>query len=104
MNRLPHIASLLLALAFAARAQAFTLAYGGRLAEADGRPVAGPLDLRVRFYASASGGSSLAVDPIVVNGVQPHDGIFELALDLDAAEFQTLFGNGDLVWIQLEDL
>src|SRR5687768_9191680 len=61
-------------------AYAYTMAFGGRLTEKDGRPVEGPVDLEVTFHDSENGGSS-GVSPMRYSGVPLSDGIFSLKLD-----------------------
>ncbi len=74
------------------RAWALEISYGGRLAEASGEPVEGPVNLILRFYDVASGGSVLLTRDFT--NVTLVDGIFQIALDLDGAALATLLGDG----------
>jgi hypothetical protein len=49
----------LLAALPAVPAHAAALGYGGHLVDAEGAPLAGPVDLRVRFFGSAAGADLL---------------------------------------------
>ncbi len=97
-------AGVMLMLGVESRAFAFTLSYGGRLAEADGRPVAGPIDLKVNFYRTPTGGAELAVAAQLFPAMTLRDGLFELSLDLGPADFQTLFADEAAVWLEVVDL
>lgn len=95
---------LCLALSTAGLATPYELSYGGRLTENSGKPVTGPVDLRVTFYRSVSGSDQVAVSLADFMGVTLQDGIFQVALSLSAADFHTLFNGVDHAFIQVEDL
>ena len=69
------------------------LSYAGRLAEANGRPFEGPLDLTVKFFRSETGNSQIG-SPIKISGVELQDGVFQVPLNLTSAEMDTLLGDG----------
>jgi hypothetical protein len=87
----------------ATSAVAFDLGYGGRLVDGTGRPLPGPVDLTLRFYGSSSGGTLItSVPKYAVNLI---DGIFQVDLDLSAADTASLFGDGDrTIYIEVEVL
>jgi hypothetical protein len=73
-------------------AAAADLSYGGRVVDEQGAPLAGPVDITIRFFASASGadqlGSSLSFPAVALK-----DGVFQLTLRLDGAEQSLIFGD-----------
>jgi hypothetical protein len=84
-------------------ATAFELGYGGRLVDGTGKPLPGPVDLTIRFYGSPSGGALITSVP--KSAVNLIDGIFQVDLDLSAADTTLLFGEGDRsVYIAVEAL
>ena len=83
---------------------AFTLNYGGRLAETDGRPVSGPLDLKVNFYRAEGDTVPIAAAPQVFRSVNLKDGVFQLSLAFAPDDYQIIFPSTDSVWIEVEDL
>jgi hypothetical protein len=87
----------------ASPATAFELGYGGRLADSSGKPLPGPVDLTLRFYGSSSGGTLITSVP--KSAVNLIDGIFQVDLDLSAADTASLFGDGDrTIYIEVEAL
>lgn len=85
-------------------ADSFNLSYGGRLAEQDGRPVGGPVDVKVSFFRSEGASEPIAVAPQIYRGVELKDGVFQLSLSFTAEDYQTVFPSTEPVWIALEDL
>jgi hypothetical protein len=70
------------------------LGYGGRLTQANGEPVTGPVNMTVRFYTSPIGGAP--VGPSLDFPATPLvEGIFQLALSLDSTQQAQVFGDGD---------
>jgi hypothetical protein len=93
-----------ISLALSSLAHAYDLGYGGRLVDEQGQPLAGPVDMLVRFFSTASGSTQLgttqtyAATPLV-------DGTFQLQLELDAALVEQLFGDtSQSVYIEIEAL
>ena len=79
-------------LLIAVPAAAFDLSYGGRLTQADGRPVEGPTAITLRFYDVPTAGSpKLAQD---FPSVTVTDGIFQVEVSLNGADTETLLGDG----------
>jgi hypothetical protein len=74
-------------------ARAAELGYGGRVVDAQGAPLVGPVDLTIRFFGSEAGrdqlgpSSSFRAVPLV-------DGVFQVTLDLDDARQSEVFGDG----------
>jgi hypothetical protein len=91
--------ALLALLAGTARATEFPLHYGGRLTHADGKPVAGEVDLTLKFYHAATGGVAVVTE--VVSDVVLAQGMFSVTLPLDAAERELVFGNPAGAWIEV---
>ena len=78
------------------------LGYGGRLTDATGAPLAGPVDLAVDLFASATGGAPLDGAPFVFAGTKLQDGVFQL--QLPAAGVLGLLGDGSqAVWVEVTD-
>ncbi len=69
------------------------LSYSGRLTEANGKPLDGPVELVIKFYGSANGGSQLISD-ITKSNVTLQDGVFQVDLDLSSSDLTTVLGNG----------
>lgn len=92
--------SLILLLAQTSYANPYKLQYGGRLTQSNGHPLSGSVTLVASFYASATGGSSLASQ--IFNAVPLSDGIFNLTIELTPTEFHTVFSASE-VWIEISD-
>jgi hypothetical protein len=69
------------------------ISYGGRLSEASGAPLTGPVDITFNFYTS--GAATVPSYTITQNAVLLTDGVFHVTLDLPAPQLQSLLGNGD---------
>jgi hypothetical protein len=84
-------------------AEDLTVPYSGRFVQDDGKPVEGPVDIVVGFYAAESGGSSLST-PVSVSGVELTDGVFQVGLTLSAADWAKVLGDGKSpAWVQITD-
>ncbi len=70
-----------------------SISYSGRLTEANGKPIAGPVELLIKFYSSATGGSPL-LGELTKSNVSLQDGVFQVDLDLNSSELTTILGNG----------
>jgi hypothetical protein len=81
----------------AAWGDGFHLSYGGRLSDATGGPVTGPLDLEVRIYAA--GDATVPTWTKLVTGVElSADGLFQLELEPPLA----VLGSASApVWIEI---
>jgi hypothetical protein len=91
-----HLKSFALAIMFTVSggsAFALEISYGGRLADEMGAPLTGSVELVFSFYDAAEGGSRLVTLPR--RNVSLADGVFQVSLELTAAETEALFGDGD---------
>ncbi len=61
------------------------LSYAGRLTEASGKPVAGPVDLEMRFFGSAGGSDQLG-PALSFSAVSLAQGVFQLNVNLSTAD------------------
>jgi hypothetical protein len=83
-------------------ARAADLAYAGRLVDAAGAPLAGPVDITLRFYGSAAGSDRLGPTK-TFPGVALEGGLFQLTVDLEAQDEAAIFGDGTaLVFVEIE--
>ena len=86
-----------------ALAASINLPYSGRLVEDDGKPLDGPVDVVVEFFATAESDESLA-GPYVYSKVTLDSGVFQINLNLDTAEFHQVFQAAETpAWIQITD-
>jgi len=84
-------------------AQAFEFGYGGRLTEDSGKPVDGPVTLRLSFFATSDGGP--AIYSKMMEGVALQDGVFQLAVPIDDGDYHRIFASVDQpVWVEVTDL
>ena len=78
-----------------------SLSYSGRLTQADGAPLSGPVDVTVKFWSAVSGGNALTA-PIELSNIDLNQGIFTIPLDLNPAQVTAVFGQGtDPVFIEI---
>lgn len=85
-------------------ADPYVISYGGRLATPSGDAVKGPVDLEIKFYRDAAGGTNLPVSPIVKRGVVLNDGVFLVDLgELSAAEMHLVFSPSLATWVEVMD-
>jgi hypothetical protein len=83
-------------------AKAFDLGYSGRVTYASGAPLEGPVDITVRFFDTATGGTARFSFPAFPR-VPLIDGIFQLTLSLSDTQVQQVFGDGSrTVFIEVE--
>ncbi|MCX6104336.1 MAG: hypothetical protein NTY08_00705, partial [Proteobacteria bacterium] len=79
----------------------FSLSYSGRLTQADGAPVSGPVDVTVKFWSAADAGNALGA-PIDLTNIALNQGVFALPLELNPAQVSAVFGQGaDPVFIEI---
>lgn len=77
--------------------------YGGRITDATGKPLAGTVDLQVKFYDDDTAGN--VVGPTkTINDVPLSQGTFQISIDLTASERDVVFGSGSPVYMELKDL
>lgn len=83
----------------------FDFSYSGRLVEASGKPVDGPVDIKLRFYRAESGGEPIAVDITTFTGVVLNEGVFQVTLSsLTDAQYHTVFSATEATWIEVTDV
>lgn len=86
-------------------ASPFEFSYSGRLTKDSGEPAEGPIDIKVRFYRTESGGASIAVDISTFVGVTLNEGVFQLKLtELTPAQYHQIFSATDPTWIEITDV
>jgi hypothetical protein len=94
--------ALALTLAAASAAEAADLGYAGRMLDEHGAPLAGPVDITIRFFGSASGADQLG-SSLSFPGVTLTDGVFQVTLSLDDAQQSLIFGDGSrTVYVEAE--
>jgi hypothetical protein len=83
-------------------AAAADLAYAGRLVDAAGAPLAGPVDVTLRFYRSAEGSDQVGPTK-TFDGVTLEAGLFQLTVRLEAQDEATLFQDGTVpLFVEVE--
>jgi hypothetical protein len=84
-------------------AETINLPYSGRMTEADGRPIPGPLDLIVEFFPGETGDTNLA-EPMIFTEVNLTNGVFQINIALSSADYNKIFSNVERpIWIQVTD-
>ncbi|MCX6106001.1 MAG: hypothetical protein NTY08_09245 [Proteobacteria bacterium] len=71
----------------------YRLSYSGRLTQADGAPLAGPVDMAVKFWTDISSGNTLG-SQIDYTAVPLNQGVFSLPLVLSSAQAEAIFRDG----------
>jgi hypothetical protein len=91
-----------LAVAVAIPARAVELTYAGRVTGIDGAPLAGPIDVTLRFFGSQAGPDQLS-SSVSFSDVKLDEGIFQLTLNLEATQQAAIFGDGSrAVYVEVE--
>lgn len=70
------------------------LPYKGRLLTPQGQPLKGTVDLEVAFFASEVGNDLKTKSPFVMKQVMLTDGVFEIRIAVDDAEYDAIFKGG----------
>jgi hypothetical protein len=84
-----------------AQSGSYPLSYSGRLTQADGAPLSGPVDVTVKFWNAAEVGSTLTA-PLELTNTPLNQGVFTLPLELSPAQVTAVFGQGtDPVFIEI---
>lgn len=97
------LAALIPIWAMPALATPYNLSWGGRMTEASGKPVDGPIDLEVSFYRSESGGDPVG-DALSFRGVTLSQGVFQVTLSLEPSAFHQVFpSTEEPAWIEVKD-
>ena len=86
----------------AAKDSPFTMTYGGRLTQPDGRPVTGPVSLVIKFFPTAAGESPIG-QPITRNNVNLENGVFQVDL-ADLSTMGSLLSVGTELFIEITDV
>ena len=88
-----------------AQANPFTFPYGGRMTQAGGKPLKGPINIGVSFFSVETGGVVLGSGSQTFPNVPLRQGIFQIQISLSEAEFRTVFAHfTDAVWVEVSDL
>lgn len=72
------------------------ISYQGQLTDSAGNPLDGAYDIEFLLYDAASGGSQVG-STITKNDVQVNNGLFNVKLDVDQADF-----DGQGLWLQVK--
>lgn len=79
--------------------------FSGRLTESTGKPIEGPVALAVKFYHVASGGTPVLSVTSGLEEVALQDGVFNIKLTLDVADYQTAFPSASqATYVEVTDL
>lgn len=85
----------------AAQDSPFTMTYGGRLTQPDGKPITGPVSLVIKFFPTAAGGSPIG-QPITRNNVNLENGVFQVDL-ADLSTMGSLLSGSTTLFIEITD-
>ena len=84
-----------------AQSGVYPLSYSGRLTQADGAPLSGPVDVTVKFWTAPTAGNTLTA-PIELTNITLNQGMFTLPLELNSSQMSAVFGQGsDPVFIEI---
>lgn len=101
----PLLVALNLLLTQPAAAVPYELSYLGRLTDASGMPISGPIDLELNFYRSETGSDRVAIAPLRFNSLSLADGVFQLNIALSATDFHLVFpASTASVYVEVTDL
>ncbi len=98
---------LLLALTAAspARAANFSFSYSGRFISDNGKPVEGPVAMKVAFYHVETGGTPVLEVEGGLQAVPLQEGVFQINLSLAPTDYQTAFPSVlQAVYVEITDL
>jgi hypothetical protein len=80
-------------------------AYGGRITEANGKPVEGDVALKITFFHDKDGQTEVLSVTEGLGKITLQQGIFQFRLPLPASDYDKVFKSADQpVWIQVTDL
>ncbi|MCX6106378.1 MAG: hypothetical protein NTY08_11180, partial [Proteobacteria bacterium] len=86
-----------------AQSGSYSLSYSGRLTQADGAPLSGPVDVTVKFWSAPDAGNTLGT-PIELTNIALNQGVFTIPLDLNPAQVTAVFGQGtEPVFIEIAE-
>lgn len=80
-----------------------TINYSGRLVDALAQPLAGPVDLEIRFFNQSTAGAQLGPTK-EFEGVVLAQGVFQVDLELTPAQQALVFGPGSDVWVEVKNV
>ena len=111
MTRASRLAALFLLLVLAATEAAPALAdgtidfaYGGRITEANGKPIGGDVALKITFFHDKDGQTEILSVTEGLGKITLQQGIFQFRLPLPAADYDKVFKSADQpVWIKVTD-
>ena len=84
---------------------AFEFAYGGRVVTNNGKPVDGPVALKVTFYHDANGQTPILTITDGLQNAALQQGIFQIRLMMSATDYNQVFSDtATPVWIQITHL
>ena len=106
--KLMHLLLLLCAAAESGHARAegtLDFSYGGRMVESNGKPVDGPVALKVSFYHDSSGQAPILTTTDGLQTVFLQQGVFQFRLAIPESDYHKVFSSVEQpVWIQISDL
>jgi len=83
----------------------FEFTYGGRLTTAVGKPVTGPVALKVTFYHNVDGRYPVLSISDGLDNVTLQQGVFQFTVQMSAADYDRVFTDpSQKVWVQITDL
>ncbi|MCX6126930.1 MAG: hypothetical protein NTV34_19570 [Proteobacteria bacterium] len=86
-------------------ASAYDFSYSGRLVDAEGRPLAGPVALKVSFFHTETTRTSVLDITQGIDNVTLRDGVFQVVLSMDASDFHRVFSRvSQSVYVEVTDL
>ncbi|MCX6107240.1 MAG: hypothetical protein NTY08_15550 [Proteobacteria bacterium] len=77
--------------AIASPVVASNFTYSGRLAQGNGAPVEGPIDVQINFYSTSVDGTPLGASPYFFSAVKLDDGQFQIAIPLTGSDASAIF-------------
>ena len=80
-------------------AGSFDISYTGRLVDATGKPLGGPVNIVITFYDDINEPKGGA---IAFSAVPLENGVFNIVISLAPTDYNTIFGSGD-TWIEVKD-
>ena len=79
--------------------------YAGRIVESNGKPVDGPVSLKVTFFHDSAGQTPILTTTDGLQAVLLQQGVFQFRLSLPESDYHRVFSSVDQpVWIQITDL
>lgn len=103
LRRFMSAPMMVVCLSLSSFAYGYDFGYQGRLTESSGKPVSGPVDLRITFYDSPTGGSSLFSQD--VQGIALQEGVFNVNLSIGNSDYHNIFSSPErAVYVEITDL